>query len=134
MLGQAGEELEQRVGILRGGRSQPERRPVAEDDVGRFGRGRPSGTHAAAACSAAWTRDRTTSTGHGAECTSPVETLPESNLRAAPQPWEPTTISCVSYSLGLAADLLDGESRPQQRWNSARPLPRRPQPPRPGAP
>ena len=48
VLGQAGEELEQRVGILRDGRSQPQRRPVAEDDVGRLDRGRGRGAHAAA--------------------------------------------------------------------------------------
>ena len=93
VLGQAGEELEQRVGILRDGRSQPERRPVAEDDVGRADRARRRGAHAAAACSTDCARGRTTSTGHGAEWTSPVETLPDRNRRAAPQPWEPTTIS-----------------------------------------
>src|SRR6478672_4433227 len=100
VLGQAGEELEQRVGILCCRRSQPQRRPVAENDVGCADRGR-RGAQAAAACSTDWTRGRTTSTGHGAECTSPVETLPERNRRAAPQPWEPTTMSCASYSLAF---------------------------------
>ena len=111
MLGEAGEELEQRVGILRGGRSEPERRPVAEDDVGRAGpQLRCGGAHAATACSWHCCEPRTTSTGHGAEWTSPVETLPEKSRFAAPQPWEPTTISCASYSPAIAADLLDGEA------------------------
>ncbi len=97
-FGQAGEELEQRFGVLRGGRLQPERRPVAEDDVGRLDRTCQRVAHAAAACSCAASRPLTTSTGHGAEWTSPVETLPERSRLAAPQPCEPTTISCASYS------------------------------------
>ena len=110
VLRQVGEELEQRVGILRGGRSQPERRAVAEDDVGRVDLdGRRA--HAAAACSPRRQRGRTTSTGHGAEWTSPVETLPERKRRAAPQPCEPTTISCASCSPAIAADLLDRRTR-----------------------
>ena len=96
-IGEAGEELEQRVGILRGGRSQPERRAVAEDDVGRL-----DGRHAHAAAPARRSEARPDDEHRaGAEWTSPVETLPERNRRAAPQPWEPTMISCASYSLAF---------------------------------
>src|SRR4029453_2120105 len=98
---EAGEELEQRGGVLRGGGSQPQRRPAAEDDVGCLDRGGGRAAHAAAARSTTCACGRTTSTGHGAEWTSAVETLPERNRRAAPQPWEPKTTSRASYSLAL---------------------------------
>ena len=96
VLGQIREELEQRVGVLRGRRSEPQRRPVAEDDVGRLDRPRHRGGQAAATCSTDCACGRTTSTGQGAEWTSPVETLPDRNRLAALQPCEPTTISCTS--------------------------------------
>ena len=48
-LGEVGEEREQRVGVLRGGCPQPQRRAVAEDDVGRLDRRCRYGAHAAAA-------------------------------------------------------------------------------------
>src|SRR6185437_15343631 len=98
LLRETREELEQRVGILRDRRSQPERRAVAKDDVRRVERTCLGGAHAAVACSRTFSGARTTSTGHGAEWTSPVETLPENNRRAVPHPCEPTTINCASSS------------------------------------
>ncbi len=110
VLREGGEELEERVGILRGGWSQPERRPVAEDDVGRGDSVRRGCAHAATACSRACCGLRTTSTGQGAEWTSPVETLPEKSRRAAPQPCEPTTISCAPES--AACRQISSTTRP----------------------